>query len=207
MGHFWSVLSWNYIPPIDFSITDPLLHNMPALVDRDCPHLDPRPLSEDPPKEYTVVVRGERFILSDEQLNFDAPNYFTELFGTEGTARETFLYRDPKLFQIIESYLSGYDIFPLPDTAIPYMSRETISKNLLADARFYGLDRLVDELNPPQPSSPPPVSVVLVNSVHALWFNDEDPNARWRIKTVRLCTRTEIPLHGSSFVIASYRQY
>ena len=95
-----------------------------------------------PPKEYTVVVRGERFILSDEQPNvFDARNYFTELIGTEGGTRETILYRDPKLFQIMEGYLSGYGVFPPPNTAIPpHMSRGTISKSLLADARFYRLN-------------------------------------------------------------------
>jgi len=165
-----------------------------------------------PPKEYNVVVRGERFILSDEQLNFDAPNYFTELFGTQGGTRETFLYRDPKLFQIIEGYLSGYEIFPLPDSAIPsYMSRETISKNLLVDARFYRLSRLVDKLDPanlpqslsppldpanlPQSLSPPLVSAPM-DAVNAIWFTDPDPIARWKIKMVCLCPWTEIPLHG-----------
>ena len=97
---------------------------------------------------------GEIFILSDEQPNFDARNYFTELFGTEGGTKETILYCDPKLFQIIEGYLSGYGVFTLPNTAIPpYMSRGTISKNVLADARFYRLNRLVDKLNLPQSRS------------------------------------------------------
>ena len=157
-----------------------------------------------PPKEYNVVVRGERFILFDEQLNFDAPNYFTELFGTQGSTRETFLCRDPKLFQIIEGYLSGYEIFPLPDSAIPsYMSRETISKNLLVDARFYRLSRLVDKLdsaNSPQPLSPPLVSgpmdvtpavvpAIMVPPEYRSWFTGSDSETKWRMKTVRLVSR------------------
>ena len=143
---------------------------------------------------YTVVVRSERFILSDEQLNFDAPNYFTERFGIEGATREMLVYRDPKLFQIIEGYLSGYDIFPLPDSAIPsYMSRETFSKNLLVDARFYQLSQLVDKLDTSQSLTPPLVSAP-VDAVTAIWFNDPDPNARWKIKMVCLCTWTETPL-------------
>jgi hypothetical protein len=148
-----------------------------------------------PLKEYHIVVRSERFILSDEQLNFDAPNYFTELFGTEGGKSETLLYRDPKLFPIIEAYLSGYDIFPLPDSAIPYMSKETISKNLLADARFYGLSRLVDKLEPPNSLSLPVVPAPM-GSMDAIWFSDSDPHARWKIKMVCLSIWTGALLHG-----------
>jgi hypothetical protein len=102
-----------------------------------------------PIEEYTLVLRGERFLLSSDQLHFDAPNYFTILFegpfqeATEGK-REVVLYRDPHLFRIIESYLSGYHILPLPDDSWPrYMSKEAARKNLMDDAKFYGLDKLV----------------------------------------------------------------
>jgi hypothetical protein len=102
-----------------------------------------------PIEEYTVVLRGERFLLSSDQLHFDAPNYFTMLFegpfqeAAEGK-HEVVLYRDPHLFRIIETYLSGYKIFPLPDDGWPkYMSKEAAKENLMDDARFYGLDGLV----------------------------------------------------------------
>jgi hypothetical protein len=53
-------------------------------------------------------------------------------------------YRDPHLFRVIETYLSGYQIFPLPDDGWPnYMSKEAARKNLMDDAKFYGLDKLV----------------------------------------------------------------
>jgi len=158
-----------------------------------------------PPKEYNVVVRGEDFILSDEQLNFDAPNYFTEYFGTtEATVVWLSRNRNPRLFQIIEDYLSGYDILPLPDSAGPsHMSRENISKNLLADARFYGLSRLVDKLdsaNSPQPLSLPLVSgpmdvtpavvpAIMVPPEYESWFTGSDSETKWRMKTVRLVSR------------------
>ena len=102
-----------------------------------------------PAEEYAIILRGERFVLSSDQLHFDAPNYFTTLFdgpfqeAAEGK-REVVLYRDPNLFRIIETYLSGYKIFPLPEDGWPkYMSKEAARENLIDDAKFYGLDGLV----------------------------------------------------------------
>ena len=108
-------------------------------------------------EEYIIILRGERFILSRDQLYFDAPNYFITLFegpfneSATGT-RQVVLHRDPNLFRIIQSYLSGYDILPLhPDGIPPYMSKDALPKNLLADARFYALDGLIQLLqSPPQ---------------------------------------------------------
>jgi len=106
------------------------------------------------PEEYTIVIRGEHFILSRDQIYFDSPNYFTMLFtGTFQEAvngqREVKLHRDPYLFKIIQTYLSGYSILPLSDNWMPvYMSQEAALQNLLEDARFYGLEKLVDLLSP-----------------------------------------------------------
>ena len=105
-------------------------------------------------EEYTIVVRGERFVLSRDQIFFDSPNYFTMLFtGTFQEAanghREATLHRDPLLFKMIQTYLSGYHILPLPDNWMPaYMSKTAALTNLLEDARFYGLEKLVDLLQP-----------------------------------------------------------
>jgi len=82
----------------------------------------------------------------------DAPNYFTAFFEgpfqeTSEGVREMTLYRDPYLFKFIHLYLSGYEILPLPKDNIPsYLSEESRLKNLLLDARFYGLDALAEEL-------------------------------------------------------------
>jgi hypothetical protein len=106
-----------------------------------------------PAEEYTIIVRGERFVLSRDQLYFDAPNYFTSLFCDSGFSEtangteEVILHRDPHLFQIIQTHLSGYTIMPLPENWFPrYMSKDAALLNLLADARFYGLDKLVKTL-------------------------------------------------------------
>ena len=105
-------------------------------------------------EEYVIVVRGERFVLARDQILFDSPNYFTSLFdgpfkeSSEG-GKEVVLYRDPFLFRLIESYLSGYQILPLPSTGLPYhMSQEAMVKNLFADAQYYQLNGLIEELGP-----------------------------------------------------------
>jgi len=82
----------------------------------------------------------------------DAPNYFTAFFEgpfkeTSEGVREMKLHRDPYLFKFIHSYLSGYDVLPLPKDNIPsHLSERSRLKNLLLDARFYGLDALAEEL-------------------------------------------------------------
>ncbi len=105
-------------------------------------------------EEYVVIVRGKRFVLARDQILFDSPNYFTILFdgpfkeSSEGK-REVVLYRDPYLFQFIESYLSGYQILPFPTTGLPHhMSHDAMVKNLFADAQFYQLDGLIKLLGP-----------------------------------------------------------
>ena len=129
--------------------------------------------------EYTVVVRGETFILGREQILYDSPNYFSTCFMTPSSKHEKvqdptgpgalspvpevpedgddesgdeeeyelILHRDPYLFKLIEAYLSGYPILPLPEEWLPkYMSRDAALKALLVDARYYELTRLVDLL-------------------------------------------------------------
>lgn len=104
------------------------------------------------PKEYIITVRGTSFILFDDQIRRDAPNYFTKYF--EGSfkepqdgVREMKLNRDPYLFTFIHLYMSGYDVLPLPkDHLPPYLSEEGRLKNLLLDARFYGLNTLAEGL-------------------------------------------------------------
>jgi len=86
----------------------------------------------------------------------DAPNNFTAFFEgpfkeTSEGVREMKLHRDPYLFNFIHMYLSGYEILPLPKDNIPsYFSEESRLKNLLLDARFYGLDALAEELEAEQ---------------------------------------------------------
>ena len=81
----------------------------------------------------------------------DAPNYFTAFFDgpfreARQGVREMHLYRNPYLFKFIHLYMSGYEIFPLPNDIPCPFSEESRLNNLLLDARFYGLDTLAQEL-------------------------------------------------------------
>ena len=103
-------------------------------------------------EEYTVVINNERFTLLSDQIMRDAPNYFTGFFdgpfkeASEGV-REMKLNRDPYLFKFVHMYLCGYEILPLPNDNIPsHFSEESRLKNLLLDARSYGLNTLAEKL-------------------------------------------------------------
>jgi len=106
----------------------------------------------EPPNEFTIIVSDHAFVLTQDQIHRDAPNYFTMFFegsfkeSREGV-RDLKLYRDPYLFTFIHMYLSGYEVLPLPRSNIPWhLSEDSRLTNLLLDARFYGLDSLAQEL-------------------------------------------------------------
>ena len=102
-------------------------------------------------EEYQIIVRGETFILDKHQILFDSPNYFSSYFlgdfkeATEGQ-HQLILRRDPFLFKLVEAYLSGYPVLPLPASLPAHLSPETAVQSLLCDAQFYGLDGLIKEL-------------------------------------------------------------
>ncbi|KAH9816420.1 hypothetical protein DFH28DRAFT_891156 [Melampsora americana] len=92
---------------------------------------------------YTVIVRGKPFILTRDQIQFDSPNLFTiafldDVYSENVSGRLRLDSRSPDLFEIILEYLSGYPILPVHEPA-----------KLLADAKYYGLDRLRDLLSLP----------------------------------------------------------
>ncbi|KAG9085757.1 hypothetical protein FRC06_003460, partial [Ceratobasidium sp. 370] len=111
---------------------------------------------------YTIIMRGETFTLTRDQVEFDSPNYFTSCFlgeFTESRTRTLTLSRDPELFRIILDYLSGYDVLPLHTSVIPSrMSLDLALRNLLVDARFYLLDRLIRRIGA-SVKSPSPTTV------------------------------------------------
>ena len=99
-------------------------------------------------EEYQIIVRGETFILDRHQILFDSPNYFSSYFlgdfseAAEGR-HQLILRRDPFLFRLVEAYLSGYPVLPLPTSLPVHLSPESAIQSLLSDARFYGLDGLI----------------------------------------------------------------
>ncbi|ORY75384.1 hypothetical protein BCR35DRAFT_333176 [Leucosporidium creatinivorum] len=116
-----------------------------------------RPSPPTPPTasaHYTISLRGTVFTLSGAVLQSHLPNYFTrallappssQLVTPRSSAME--LDRDPKLFEVVVNYLSGYEVFPLSQTAF-LTDRATATRNLLLDARFYklkGLEEMVEK--------------------------------------------------------------
>ncbi|PVF94081.1 hypothetical protein CPB86DRAFT_834587 [Serendipita vermifera] len=98
---------------------------------------------------YTLVVSGERFELTKDQLESDPGNYFQTYFLGEfqeaaNGVKELTLHKEPKLFKLIQAHLRGYEVIPLSDTyVIPdYMTRETAIQSLLNEALYYGLAEL-----------------------------------------------------------------
>ncbi|PVF94821.1 hypothetical protein CPB86DRAFT_668215, partial [Serendipita vermifera] len=97
---------------------------------------------------YTLVVGGEFFRLTKDQLVSDPGNYFATYFlGDFAEAHngigELHISKEPKLFALIQAHLRGYSIFPIPDLIVPsYMTKETMVENLILEAQFYGLGNL-----------------------------------------------------------------
>ncbi|CEL61158.1 hypothetical protein RSOLAG1IB_09800 [Rhizoctonia solani AG-1 IB] len=100
-------------------------------------------------QDYTVIIRGKEFLLTQSQIEFDSPNYFTSCFlgnFSESQSRTLKLSRDPDLFQIVINYLCGYTVLPLNEGFAPaFMTPSTVLANLRADAIFYQLDGLVEQ--------------------------------------------------------------
>ncbi|KAI0742415.1 hypothetical protein C8Q80DRAFT_906167 [Daedaleopsis nitida] len=118
-------------------------------------------LSESPDgRTYAIIVRGEEFRLTHEQISSDAPNYFTDCFSEssgfqEAKDRVVRLDRNPALFALIVEYLSGYPILPLTaDSLPPGMGLTMANRCLLADAQYYNLGQLCLLLTQPRMPTP-----------------------------------------------------
>lgn len=117
------------------------------------------PSHNDTTTRYVIVVSGERFTFTRDQIESDPGNYFaTCFFGefAEGKreTKEMAIEKDVQLFKLIQAHLRGYEIFPLPNSAIPhYMTRAGAITNLLLEAQYYGLERLEEKIRAVQSES------------------------------------------------------
>ena len=101
-----------------------------------------------PSNLYTIIVGGQPFVLTRDQLDSDSPNEFTCHFSkTTSNTNKVAVHQDPHIFTIIHSHLLGYDVMPLPENWFPrYMSKEAAMDNLIADAKYYRFTKLVEIL-------------------------------------------------------------
>jgi hypothetical protein len=101
---------------------------------------------------YTLVVSGERFTLTKDQLLSDPDNYFcTCFFGdfseSQNSPTEIIIEKEPALFKLIQAHLRGYRVLPIPEGIVPaYMTRDTMVQNLLIEAEYCGLDELASRI-------------------------------------------------------------
>ncbi|GAA5903321.1 hypothetical protein JCM5296_005662 [Sporobolomyces johnsonii] len=105
----------------------------------------PPPQAASGPPTYTIILRGEPFVLSASQIHFDSPNYFTAAFlgGFKEAATRTICSdRRPEYFPIIYEHLAGYDVFPVK---LEGLSEEEGAKAILAEAEYFQLDGLADK--------------------------------------------------------------
>ncbi|KIM23615.1 hypothetical protein M408DRAFT_77306 [Serendipita vermifera MAFF 305830] len=123
---------------------------------------------------YVIVVSGERLLFTKDQLQSDPGNYFATYFfgefaeGTQG-AKELAVEKDVQLFKLIQAHLRGYKILPLADTAVPwYMTKEGALDNLLSEAQYYCLQKLVDKIRAEM--SEAPKSVVTIKPIKRYKF-------------------------------------
>ncbi|CAE6512795.1 unnamed protein product [Rhizoctonia solani] len=95
----------------------------------------------------TIIVRGETFTLSEDQIKFEESSLFTKFIDNHSETPRPPMQssRNPRLFALIVDYLCGYEILPIHDANIPHgMTQETVLKNLKADAVYYELRKLVE---------------------------------------------------------------
>src|ERR1700761_8686895 len=100
---------------------------------------------------FAVIVSGERFTFTRSQLESDPDNFFTiYFFGSFSEAsqkkHEIEIEMEPALFKLIQAHLRGYNIIPIPNGYISYMSDELVLGNLLKEAEYYALGGLVQKI-------------------------------------------------------------
>lgn len=106
-----------------------------------------------PSDKYVVIVSGQRFTFTRDQLESEPDNYFTTYFlgdfnEATNSINELELETEPLLFELIQAHLRGYTIFPIQEGCIPkYMSKMGMLKSLRKEADYFGLASLVGSID------------------------------------------------------------
>jgi hypothetical protein len=119
---------------------------------------------------YAFLFSDKCFTLTPDQINSDPGNAFCKFFAGESGYCEMEIKSEPGLFRLIYHHLRGYDIFPILDGSVPYMSGETALKNLLKDAEEYELHGLVAKIREFQKAQAQPLPVQWKIIVRAIDF-------------------------------------
>ncbi|KAK3805598.1 MAG: hypothetical protein J3Q66DRAFT_393383 [Benniella sp.] len=105
------------------------------------PHPLPPLSTSEPQSFYTIVVSGENFPVTLSAIQYDAPNFFSEIFlnpsREEYSARVMYINRNPDIFRDIVKHMQGYFVAAKDEVHL---------ENLVTDAYFYKLKRLIENL-------------------------------------------------------------
>lgn len=101
---------------------------------------------------YQVFVRGIVFRLSKDQIEYDAPNFFTNRFDLAPNfdRYDAIVHLDffnPIIFQIVIDYMCGDEIFPLPKILAGTKTQEVVFITLKKYASYLALEGLKNELD------------------------------------------------------------
>ncbi|KAK7897783.1 hypothetical protein LTR67_004413 [Exophiala xenobiotica] len=113
-----------------------------------------------PEKVFPIQIGSELFRLSGASISSDAPSYFTQFFEEQirqneesGGVRTLYIDRDPVTFRDVARHLQGLicyqiDVITLTRAKGYYVKPVDGSHfvKLFADAQFYSLPRLIDQL-------------------------------------------------------------
>ncbi|KAF9909891.1 hypothetical protein EC991_007881 [Linnemannia zychae] len=105
----------------------------------------PKPLpplvTSDPSLFYNIYVSGELFMVTHSALQYDSPNFFTDVFlnphRDESRTRTMYINRNPDVFKDIVKHMQGYYVAARDEVHL---------ENLVMDAHFFKLKRLVENL-------------------------------------------------------------
>lgn len=100
--------------------------------------------AEDPHAVYTLLVDSETLTISQPHLFREPSNTLLRLFAEDPqVARHGLrIHGEPALWKLVQAHLRGYDIFPLRDGVVPYLSTVATLKSLWHICDEYKLENL-----------------------------------------------------------------
>ncbi|KAG8757632.1 hypothetical protein FRC14_001799 [Serendipita sp. 396] len=101
------------------------------------------------PETWSIIVDDVRFRLDRVQLYLEPSSYLVNHFLNaqgQSTRTEMIINGEPALWKLIQTHLRGYEILPLKDGAVPYLSKEATLASLNTIAISYGFANLQRKL-------------------------------------------------------------
>lgn len=141
--------------------------------------------------ECVIVFDQERITFTRAALLNEPDNIFLTRFlgssednGTKGIHKIT-IDGDPVFFRLIQAHLRGYEIFPLADGVVSYLSKEATLKTLLKLAEKFLFQNLrakvIAELEQVPKQVIPKGACLLIKPHHVRAFNH-----RYKVETNKL---------------------